>query len=981
MREPGIYIEAKDLDLLGTVHLYLVYLDATGNEWILRSGPSGSVFSSLMLIEVNTPIDVSPDARGGLSPEDRNSTKLEFDGLSDDEAWAIMVRYSREFQTNAYEYQVFGTNSNSYIGAMIASTGLDPYTNLPVGISSSQAVGIQYYSDMVSDITPPPNGDVLGTDNADILIGIQIDERIYGLESSDELNGGAGDDELYAGAGNDTLTGGAGNDTFILAPGYGANTITDFEIGQDIIRLIDSEFTSAAEALSAISKPQADISRIELSDGSYLDIYHSSQVGTPLTLASFLVIPSTSGNIPPTGDILISGDAVEDSQLFADSSSLDDPNGLGLLSYQWLRDGTVIPGAIDAIYDLTQADVGTQISVFVSYVDGGGTPESLSSGPTEPIKNLNDAPIGDITILGLTRMGELLRVDSSTLEDPDGLGLLSYQWLRSGGIIPNATDATYRLTQADVGAQISVYVRYTDGFETPEELLSAPTEAVAALNHPPTGSVVILGTAQQGQRLWIDSATLEDPDGLGLLSYQWLRDGAVIPGADDDIYDLTQADIGTQISLIVQYTDGLGTLEEVRSNPTEAVAALNHPPTGSVGILGTAQQGQRLLIDSATLEDPDGLGLLSYQWLRDGAVIPGADDDIYDLTQADIGTQISLIVQYTDGLGTLEEVRSNPTPPVTSTGELIIGTPDPDALIGTVGNDTLQGLADDDHLTGAGANDILDGGTGYDTAFYSGAQTSYTLTLSPSEILLTDRRENGNGTDTLINVELLDFEIEAFAFDFDLTKFAGPAGIAADDLSAFIEFYIAYFDRAPDAVGLFFWATAFAEGTTLEEIASLFIDQEETRGTYPSTQASADFATSVYENVLGRIPDQAGFEFWVDLLEGGTVSRDQFILEVLRGAHAEPPIDAPPEFIAQQLADRAYLETKVDIGAYFAVHKGMSNVGTASTVMELFDGSTDSIDTAIAAIELYHTTALDADTGEFLMPLIGVLESPFITET
>ncbi len=888
MREPGIYIEAKDLDLLGTVHLYLVYLDATGNEWILRSGPSGSVFSSLMLIEVNTPIDVSPDARGGLSPEDRNSTKLEFDGLSDDEAWAIMVRYSREFQTNAYEYQVFGTNSNSYIGAMIASTGLDPYTNLPVGISSSQAVGIQYYSDMVSDITPPPNGDVLGTDNADILIGIQIDERIYGLESSDELNGGAGDDELYAGAGNDTLTGGAGNDTFILAPGYGANTITDFEIGQDIIRLIGSEFTSAAEALSAISKPQADISRIELSDGSYLDIYHSSQVGTPLTLASFLVIPSTSGNIPPTGDILISGDAVEDSQLFADSSSLDDPNGLGLLSYQWLRDGTVIPGAIDAIYDLTQADVGTQISVFVSYVDGGGTPESLSSAPTEPIKNLNDAPIGDITILGLTRMGELLRVDSSTLEDPDGLGLLSYQWLRSGGIIPNATDATYRLTQADVGAQISVYVRYTDGFETPEELLSAPTEAVAALNHP---------------------------------------------------------------------------------------------PTGSVGILGTAQQGQRLRIDSATLEDPDGLGLLSYQWLRDGAVIPGADDDIYDLTQADIGTQISLIVQYTDGLGTLEEVRSNPTPPVTSTGELIIGTPDPDALIGTVGNDTLQGLADDDHLTGAGANDILDGGTGYDTAFYSGAQTSYTLTLSPSEILLTDRRENGNGTDTLINVELLDFEIEAFAFDFDLTKFAGPAGIAADDLSAFIEFYIAYFDRAPDAVGLFFWATAFAEGTTLEEIASLFIDQEETRGTYPSTQASADFATAVYENVLGRIPDQAGFEFWVDLLEGGTVSRDQFILEVLRGAHAEPPIDAPPEFIAQQLADRAYLETKVDIGAYFAVHKGMSNVDTASTVMELFDGSTDSIDTAIAAIELYHTTALDADTGEFLMPLIGVLESPFITET
>ncbi|MGR3462111.1 MAG: DUF4214 domain-containing protein [Roseovarius sp.] len=302
---------------------------------------------------------------------------------------------------------------------------------------------------------------------------------------------------------------------------------------------------------------------------------------------------------------------------------------------------------------------------------------------------------------------------------------------------------------------------------------------------------------------------------------------------------------------------------------------------------------------------------------------------------------------------------------------------EPDALVGTSGHDTLTGGAGDDTLTGGAGDDLLDGGAGVDTALYSGDQSSYTLTLSPTATTLTDRRADGNGTDTLIDMELLDFDGGVPDVPFNLTRFAGPVGLSQDDFTSFIELYIAYFNRAPDAVGLNFWGTAFASGTSLEEMAALFAPQPETLAIYPPGTSNEVFAQTVYHNVLGRTPDQTGFDFWLDHLDQKTVSRDQFILAVLRGAKADPAPDSTPEFITQQLTDQAYLQDKIDIGAYFAVHKGMSDVNNAAEVMALFDGSDASIDIAVGAIDNFYTDALDPSGGEFLMPLIGVLDDPF----
>ncbi|PRY72472.1 DUF4214 domain-containing protein [Marivita geojedonensis] len=309
--------------------------------------------------------------------------------------------------------------------------------------------------------------------------------------------------------------------------------------------------------------------------------------------------------------------------------------------------------------------------------------------------------------------------------------------------------------------------------------------------------------------------------------------------------------------------------------------------------------------------------------------------------------------------------------------ELINGGADNDTLLGEQGNDTLVGEGGNDVLEGGLGNDLINGGGGTDTAEFSGLQSSYTLTLSANSTIIEDRRGNGNGEDTLINVEFLNFETNYSDGPFNLQIFGGPTRLSAPDFESFIELYIAYFNRAPDAVGLNFWGTAYAKGTSLEQMATLFVGQPETQATYPEGTSTEDFAEAVYNNVLGRTPDASGFNFWVNALESGAVTRDVFILDVLKGAKSELKPEEGQAFVDQQLADRAYLSNKTDIGAYFAVHKGMSDVDNAAAAMALFDGSASSVNAAVAAIDGYYSAALNANTGEFLMPVVGVLDDPF----
>ena len=286
----------------------------------------------------------------------------------------------------------------------------------------------------------------------------------------------------------------------------------------------------------------------------------------------------------------------------------------------------------------------------------------------------------------------------------------------------------------------------------------------------------------------------------------------------------------------------------------------------------------------------------------------------------------------------------------------------------------LEGTFGDDDLIPTAFHDRIDGGAGVDTVRFTGSQTSYTVTFQDTGLTVTDRTADGVGTIILDNVELIDFDFSdpLFSGAMDLRLFAGHRDLDHASLNAFVEMYIAYFNRAPDAVGLGFWGTAYANGTSLEDIAALFAGQEETAALYPEDLSNLRFISEIYQNVLGRAPDLEGVVFWETALDAGTVSRDAFILELLHGAKADLPDAADPHLVARQAVDRSYLEMKTDLGAQFALDRGLSDLDAASQVMDLFDGSAASFVAAAAFIDTFYAAALDPENGSFLMPLIGV---------
>jgi Ca2+-binding RTX toxin-like protein len=92
---------------------------------------------------------------------------------------------------------------------------------------------------------------ITGNAANNILSGGGGNDTLNGGGGNDTLNGGGGSDTLNGGLGNDTLTGGNGLDIFLFDTALGVSnvdTITDFNLTQDKIRLDDDIFS----ALSSI---------------------------------------------------------------------------------------------------------------------------------------------------------------------------------------------------------------------------------------------------------------------------------------------------------------------------------------------------------------------------------------------------------------------------------------------------------------------------------------------------------------------------------------------------------------------------------------------------------------------------------------------------------------------------------------------------------------------------------------------------------
>jgi surface antigen len=181
----------------------------------------------------------------------------------------------------------------------------------------------------------------------------------------------------------------------------------------------------------------------------------ASAAGYPTTsavsAAGAVVQPGVlTSSAPPT----ITGDPRVDETLTAQPGTWDPaPGGLG---YQWLADGTPIQGATASTLAVDPSLVGKPLTVQVTATKTGYTAVSKVSAATAPVEPGTLTLTSDPTTSGETRPGAVMQLSAV---DAGPETTTRVQWRRGGEKVPGATEASYRLTNADLGKRVRAVVR------------------------------------------------------------------------------------------------------------------------------------------------------------------------------------------------------------------------------------------------------------------------------------------------------------------------------------------------------------------------------------------------------------------------------------------------------------------------------------------------------------------------------------------
>jgi hypothetical protein len=550
-------------------------------------------------------------------------------------------------------------------------------------------------------------------------------------------------------------------DTASVVVGYTGGTVT-LNAGQESKGSLDgSTFTPAANFNGTV-----EFTIVLDSDGT--------------ALPGILVINQV--NDAATGDVAISGVAKEDQTLAADVSGIADADDVGEFGYQWKANGVAVEGATEATYTLTQAEVGSAITVTASFTDGDGNAESKTSAATTPVENVNDLPVGSVSISDASPTEDQTLTVSNDLTDEDGLGTISYQWYADNVVIAGATGASLTLTdEALVGKAITVTATYTDGAGTPETKTSAATSVVSNVNDVPTASNKTGVTLGDQNTLTIDASYLTGKiadddigDTLKVVSVSVTSGGGAVveTSAGSGVWTYTPADVDADTSVVLQYTvadiagatatanievnvvDAIPVAEAVDEDTASVVVGytggtvtlnagqeskgsldgstftpaanfngtveftivldsdgtalpgilvinqVNDAATGDVAISGVAKEDQTLAADVSGIADADDVGEFGYQWKANGVAVEGATEATYTLTQAEVGSAITVTASFTDGDGNAESKTSAATTPVENVNDLpvgsvsILGTPEDGATLAV----ETSAISDEDGL-------------------------------------------------------------------------------------------------------------------------------------------------------------------------------------------------------------------------------------------------------------------------------------------
>ena len=366
---------------------------------------------------------------------------------------------------------------------------------------------------------------------------------------------------------------------------------------------------------------------------------------------------------------------------------------------------------------------------FTFKVSDGRAEAELANRMDITVQPVNDPATGDPVITGTGQVGETLRVDTSAIEDADGLQNVQfqYQWIRVDGgnetRISGANDSAYQPVDLDAGKNLKVEVSFHDDYGGSESRSSAQVQ-VAAVNHAPEGLDGTIDIDEDGSHVFVINdfsfQDSDDGDALSSVTIVTLPDkgrltldaengndppDAVVAGQSVSAADIqagklrfepaaNEYDLGIYTSFTFKVSDGRAEAE-LANRMDVSVLPVPDPATGDPVITGTAQVGETLRVDASAIEDPDGLQNVQfrYQWIRvDGGNetdIPLANGISYQPVDLDAGKRLKVRVSFYDDQFAEETRFSAATdvvqglpnsPPTASNGTITITEDTPDTF-------------------------------------------------------------------------------------------------------------------------------------------------------------------------------------------------------------------------------------------------------------------------------------------------------------